>query len=201
MYTNPPPHTEPSPVLSPSVPSSPQPVYPSVLYAQAPSQHPIHGQTKASFDSSTSPAYHATQYVVGMSIISSDPRAPDPAGFPRFLTAGELLLAPRFVSCMVLAFYTVRSQFPPSYPPLLLHLPQLPNPSNPPKQPQPIPPNKEKPQHSRSIRFKNIPHNRHRKAPKKPIHPNILPPFFLVLFAGWHAEEPAAGGVVVRFGG
>lgn len=87
---------------------------PPVLYAPSPSQPPIHGQTKASFDSSTSPAYHVTQYVVGMSIISSDPRAPDPAGFPRFLTAGELLLAPRFVSCVVLAFYTVRPPFPPS---------------------------------------------------------------------------------------
>lgn len=104
----------------------------SALHAQAPSQHPIHGQTKASFDSSTSPAYHATQYVIGISIISSDPRAPDPAGFPRFLTAGELLLAPRFVSCVVLAFYTVRPPSPPSYSPLLLHLPRLPNPSTPP---------------------------------------------------------------------
>lgn len=186
-------------MLSPSVPSSPQPVYPSVLYAQAPSQPPIHGQTKASFDSSTSPAYHATQYVVSMSIISSDPRAPDPAGFPRFLTAGELLLAPRFVSCVVLAFYTVRppsppSKKPPSYPPLLLHLPQLPNPSNPPNNHNQYPQTRKNHSTHEVSGLKIYPTIATAKLPKNPYIQIFSHPSFLYFSPGGTPKSQPPGG-------
>lgn len=48
------------------------------------------------------------------------------------------------------------------------------------------------------VRLVAIPHHEKQHAPEEPVDPDPFPPFVLVLLAGRHAPEPAAGRVVRR---
>ena len=66
---------------------------------------------------------------------------------------------------------------------------------------QMVRPNTGKAKHLRLIFLETPPYNPYSQRSEEPIHPDILPAFFLVFLAWWYAEKPTSWGIIVRFRG